>query len=66
MYREGWRISFLKSDCKTSVPKKPVFADGGKLWELAEHGGCEIVLEVSPEDRTRHREMPGWFLAQFG
>jgi hypothetical protein len=31
---------------QTPLPKKLTLADKAKLWELADHGGCEMILEV--------------------
>ena len=67
MHREGWHISFLEADCKTSLPKKLTFADKAKLWELAEHGGCDMVLEVRQGiERGIERGRGGFWLNLIG
>lgn len=45
MLRDGWRISFLEADCKTSLPLKLNFVSEGKIREMAEHYGTGHVLE---------------------
>jgi hypothetical protein len=42
--KEGWRVSFLEDDCKTSISRKFVFQNEVKLLELARHGGAESNL----------------------
>ena len=42
--KEGWRVSFLEDDCKTSLPRKFVFQNEVKILDLARHGGAESNL----------------------
>jgi hypothetical protein len=42
--KEGWRVSFLEEDCKTSLPRKFVFQNEVKTLDLAGHGGAESDL----------------------
>ena len=41
--REGWRVSFLEADCKTSLRKKLVFAFPEKIIDLAKRGGADFT-----------------------
>jgi len=34
MFRNGWHISFLEADCRTSLPLKLTFADADKIREI--------------------------------
>ena len=45
MLRDGWRCQFLEEDLKTPLPRKLNFRDVGKLFEIAERGGCPMDLE---------------------
>ena len=42
--KEGWRVSFLEEDCKTSLPRKFIFQNEVKILDLARHGGAEFNL----------------------
>jgi hypothetical protein len=46
MFRDGWYCQFLEEDLKTPLPKKLTFRDVGKLFEIAERGGCPMDLEA--------------------
>ena len=46
MLRDGWSCQFREEDLKTPHPKKLNFRDVGKLFELAERGGCPMDLEA--------------------
>jgi hypothetical protein len=39
MLRNGWQISFLEEDCKTSLRRRLVFRDPGKIIEMARRWG---------------------------
>lgn len=41
MLRDGWQISFLEADCKTSLPHRLVFRDPGKILEMQIRWGEE-------------------------
>ncbi len=45
MLRDGWRCQFLEENLKTPLPRKLVFHDAGKLFEIAERGGSTMDLE---------------------
>ena len=42
--KDGWSVSFVEGDCKTSVPRHFVFQDEVKIIDLARHGGAEFNL----------------------
>ena len=42
--KDSWSVSFLKEDCKTSLPRKFVFQSELKILDLARHGGAEFNL----------------------
>jgi len=42
--KDGWSVSFLEEDCKTSLPRHFVFQDEVKIIDLARHGGAEFNL----------------------
>jgi hypothetical protein len=43
--RNGWHVSFLEPDFKTSLPLKLIFATPDKLLELFERWGESRLLE---------------------
>jgi hypothetical protein len=43
--RDGWQVSFLESDLKTSLRKHLTFASEQKIVELAERESAESNLE---------------------
>jgi hypothetical protein len=45
MCRDGWHCQFLEEDLRTSLPKKLNFKNCDKVREIAERGGCNMVLE---------------------
>jgi hypothetical protein len=45
MYRDGWHCQFLEEDLRTSLPKKLNFKNYDKVREIAERGGCNMILE---------------------
>jgi hypothetical protein len=44
MAKDGWSVSFLEEDCRTSLPRKFVFQTELKILDLARHGGAEFNL----------------------
>jgi hypothetical protein len=40
---EGWRITFLERDLKTSLPRSFVFQDSTKVIEMAMRGGADSM-----------------------
>ncbi len=38
---EGWHVSFLEPDLKTSLPRKFIFQDPAKVVEMAMRGGAD-------------------------
>ena len=44
-FRNGWRVSFLESDCRTSLPLTLTFATEDKLREMHERYGASRILE---------------------
>jgi hypothetical protein len=42
--KDGWTVSFVEEDCRTSLPRHFVFQDAVKILELARHGGAEFNL----------------------
>jgi hypothetical protein len=44
--RNGWHVSFLEENLKTSLRKRLTFANERKLFELAERGGADLNLEA--------------------
>jgi hypothetical protein len=45
MLHKGWTCSFLQADLRTSLPRKLDLSDPGKIFEIAERGGCNLNLE---------------------
>ena len=45
--KEGWRVSFLEEDCKTSLPRKFIFQNEVKILDLARHGGADPILPAA-------------------
>jgi hypothetical protein len=45
MMRDGWRISFLEADCKTSLPLQLNFVSEDKIREMHTRYGASHVLE---------------------
>jgi hypothetical protein len=43
--RDGWHVSFLESDLKTSLRKHLMFTSEQKIVELAERGNADLNLE---------------------
>jgi hypothetical protein len=43
--RNGWHVSFLERDLKTSLRKHLTFASEKKIVELAERGNADLNLE---------------------
>jgi hypothetical protein len=39
--RQGWRVTFLEQDLKTSLPRAFVFQDPAKIVEMAKRGGAD-------------------------
>jgi hypothetical protein len=46
MDRDGWHISFLESDCKTSLPLKLTFAKEDKIRDIFERHGADDSLDT--------------------
>jgi hypothetical protein len=44
MAKDGWAVSFLEEDCKTSLPRHFVFQSELKILDLARNGGAEFNL----------------------
>src|ERR1035437_10030649 len=42
--KDGWTVSFLEEDCKTSLPRHFIFQSELKILDLARHGGAELNL----------------------
>jgi hypothetical protein len=42
--KDGWSVSFLKDDYKTSFPRHFAFQSELKILDLAKHGGAEFNL----------------------
>ena len=42
--KEGWSVTFLEEDLKTSLPRRFVFQDDVKILDLARRGGAEFNL----------------------
>ena len=41
---DGWHISFLERDLKTSLPRSFVFQDSAKVIKMAMRGGSETPI----------------------
>ncbi len=44
MFRKGWFCQFLEEDLKTPLPRKMLFADDQKIWEMAKRGGFTLNI----------------------
>jgi len=42
--KDGWSVSFLEEDCKTSFPRHFAFQSELKILDLAKHGDAEFNL----------------------
>lgn len=42
--KDGWTVSSLEEDCKTSPPRHFIFQSELKILDLARHGGAEFNL----------------------
>jgi hypothetical protein len=42
--KDGWMVSFLEEDCRTSLPRHLVFQSELKILDLATHSGAEFNL----------------------
>jgi hypothetical protein len=42
--KDGWTVSFLEEDCKTSLPLVFVFQNELKILDMARHGGAVFNL----------------------
>jgi hypothetical protein len=42
--KDGWSVSFLEEDCRTSLPRHLVFQSELKILDLARHGGADFNL----------------------
>ena len=42
--KEGWRVTFLEQDLKTSLKRRLVFQDPEKVIDLAKRGGADLGL----------------------
>ncbi len=45
MLRNGWHISFLEEDCRTTLRKRFTFASDTKILETAVRGGAKLDSE---------------------
>jgi hypothetical protein len=43
--RQGWNVSFLEADAKTTLPRSFTFTDPDKIRELALQGGALATSE---------------------
>lgn len=43
--RGGWHVSFLESDCQTSLPRKLTFATPDKIRTMQQRFGASQLLE---------------------
>ena len=39
MFRKVWLCQFLEEDLKTPLPRKVMFEDDQKIWEMTKRGG---------------------------
>jgi hypothetical protein len=44
MFRKGWFCQFLEEDLKTPLPRKVLFEDDAKIWEMAKRGGFTLNI----------------------
>lgn len=44
LVNDGWWVSFLEEDCKTSLPRRFTFQSDVKILNLARNGGAEFDL----------------------
>jgi hypothetical protein len=49
MFRKGWLCQFLEEDLKTSLPRKVMFEDDQKIWEMAKRGGFTLNISGRQE-----------------
>ena len=52
MRRDGWSVTFLEADCKTSVGRRVAFTDPDRIIELAKRGG--VTLDLSTRQAIEH------------
>ncbi len=51
MHRDGWRVSFLEADCRTSLPCKLTFGDSAKIRTMVERYSCRLAEGRQALDR---------------
>jgi hypothetical protein len=49
MFRKGWLCQFLEEDLKTPLPRKVMFEDDQKIWEMAKRGGFTLNISGRQE-----------------
>ena len=49
MFRKGWLCQFLEEDLKTPLPRKVMFEDDQKIWEMAKRGGFTLNISGQQE-----------------
>jgi hypothetical protein len=60
MLRDGYRISFLEEDCRTSLPLKLIFATPDKILEMQERWGEDRTFEARSQlEREIRMGRPG-------
>ncbi len=59
MFRKGWLRQFLQDDLKTPLPRKVLFEDDKKIWEMAKSGGFTLNISGRREIEEAIRRRRG-------
>jgi hypothetical protein len=59
MSRKGWLCQFLEEDLKTPLPRKVMFEDDQKIWEMAKRGGFTLNISGRQELQDKIRKGGG-------
>jgi hypothetical protein len=59
MFRKGWLCQFLEEDLKTPLPRKVLFENDQKIWEMAKRGGFTLNISGRQEIQEAIRRRRG-------
>jgi len=48
--RNSWRVSFLKADCQTPLPRKLTFASPAKIRTMHERFGSQLLDDKNAQE----------------
>jgi hypothetical protein len=59
MFRKGWLCQFVEEDLKTPLPRKVLFENDQKIWEMAKRGGFTLNISGRQEIQEAIRRRRG-------